>query len=893
MPERDDERPDPDALLAQVAAQEAEAQRARLRIFFGAAPGVGKTYAMLEAAGIAARDGLKVVVGVAETHGRSETAALLADLEILPRRAVDYRGVRLEELDLEAALARKPAVLLVDELAHTNAPGSRHAKRWQDVLDLLHAGIEVWTTLNVQHVESLGDVVQQITGVKVRETVPDAVLERADEIVLVDLPPDQLLERLAEGKVYIAGQAVRAAKHFFQRGNLLALRELALRRTAERVDADVLRYRREHGIEAPWPTRERIAVCVGPSPASERLIRATKRMAESLHAEWTAAHVEVIGAAPLGERDSERLEAHMRLAESLGGEVVRVRSNNVAEALLEYARAHNVTQIVAGKPTHSRWRDRIRGSLLDSLIRGSGAIEIHVIAPIEAEKAPPAAPGPRTHLPPAAYAWALAPIAIVTAIGIIAYRLLALEDITVMYMLAIMIASLLGRGPSLLAATSAVAAFDVFFVPPRWTFTVSDTRYVLTFTVMFAAGAVISTLVTRLRRQEHEAIGREHRTAALLAFTRDVANAATVEDVAAEVARHLEDTLDVAATVLVPDAAEGLVSVAGLLPLAEKEITVARWSFDHRAVAGHGTDTLAAARVLCVPMVVGEACVGALAIQRRRGTPLRLDVDQRHLIDALARQAASAIARVQLGEEAKQAALRARTEELRSSLLSSVSHDLRTPLAVITGSATTLRDMGVQLSPKQQAELLSSIITDAQRLERVLQNLLQLTRVETGLTPTREWMPAEEVIGAALTRLEDSLRDQPVELEVPSDVLVRVDPLLFEQALLNLIENALKHAAPPFRLAAKRVDGAVHIEVADRGPGLPPGDSSRLFEKFVRASAAPGAGIGLAVVRAIVEAHGGRVDALSREGGGALFRIVLPTPAPPASLVGSQEHPAA
>ena len=847
---------------------------ARLKIFFGAASGVGKTFAVLETARAARRDGLDVLVGTVETHGRAETEQLLHGLPVLPgQRLADRAG----ELDLEAALARKPAVIVVDELAHRNAPGCRHAQRWQDVIDLLDAGIDVWTTLNVQHVESLRDVVQQITGVTVRDTVPDAVLDRADELVLVDLPPEQLLERLAGDKPDVTDPAARGAHDLLQRGHLLALRELALRRTAERVDADVLRYRREQGIEATWPTRERIVVCVGPSPGSERLIRATKRIAERLHAPWTAAHVDVSGAAPMSERDRERLEAHLRLAEALDGEVVRLRGRRVPDALLDYARAHNVTRIVAGKPTHARWRDRLRGSLLDALIRGSGAIEVHVIAPLPADPPRPASPGRRERVPPIMHAWALLPIAAVTAIGLAAYDYLALEDITVLYLLAIMVASLLGRGPSLVAATVAVALFDLCFVPPRGTFVVANPRYLLTFVVMFAAGAVISALVTRLRQQEREAIEREQRTGTLLAFTRDVATASHEEDVGAVVARHLEATLDVAATVLIPDAAGGLVSVAGLMPLADQELAVARWTFEHRQVAGHGTDTLTAARVAYFPMLAGEACVGVIAIQRRPRAPLRLGVDHRHLIDALGRQAATAIARVQLAEQAKQAALHARTEELRSSLLSAVSHDLRTPLAVITGSATSLRDDADHLTPAARRELLSSIIADAQRLARVLSNLLQLTRVETGLQPAREWLPAEEVIGSALTRLEDALRDHAVELEVASEVLLQVDPVLFEQALLNLIENALKHGAPPLRITARRTGDDVHVEVADRGTGLPPGDPGRLFEKFVRASTAPGVGLGLAVVRAIVEAHGGRVVAEPRDGGGAVFRIVLPT----------------
>ncbi|MCW5805342.1 MAG: sensor histidine kinase KdpD [Deltaproteobacteria bacterium] len=902
----DDGRPDPDALLARVVAEERRATRARLKIYFGASPGVGKTFTMLEAAQRAKLDGVDVAVGVAETHGRAETAALLEGLTVIPRRSVEHRGVALEELDLEAALARHPELILVDELAHTNAPGSRHVKRWQDVLDLLDAGIDVWTTLNVQHVESLGDVIQQITGVAVRETVPDVVLERADELELVDLPPEELLERLAEGKVYVPEQIARATQNFFQRGNLLALRELALRRTAERVDADVLAYRREHGIDETWPTRDRILVCVGAGPGSERLIRATKRMAEGLRAPWSAAHVEVVGAPPLPARDRERLEAHLRLVEALGGQVVRLAGRTVASALLDHARTHNVTRLVAGKPTHARWRDLLRGGLVDKLIRGSGPIEVHVIAPLDEESPPPRTPA-RTRDPAAArgYASAAVIIAAVTAIGLLGYGHVEIADITMLYLIGISLASLAGRGPSVLAASLAVVAFDFCFVPPRFTFGVTDVGHLLTFGVMFGAGLAISTLTTRLRRQERDAIDREGRTATLLAFTREVATASTITDVAATTARDLEGALDVAAAVLVPDREEGLVPAAGLAPLAVQEAAVARWAFDHRTVAGHGTDTLPGARALCVPLVAGDSAVGVLAIQRRAGTPVRLGVDQRHLLDSIARQTALALARVMYAEQAREAErrarneeLRARSEELRSSLLSAVSHDLRTPLAVITGAATTLRDDAGRLAPAARADLLDTIVDDARRLERVLANLLQLTRVETGLEPARAWVPAEEVVGAALTRLEDELGDRDVELAIPGDLVLWIDPVLFEQVLINLLENALKHASPSigplgssadgssgpspaFAIRAQRVGDRAILEVADRGPGLP-ADAGALFEKFARASAAPGVGLGLAVVRAIVEAHGGTITAANRtDGPGAVFAIDLPAPQPP------------
>jgi two-component system sensor histidine kinase KdpD len=530
--------------------------------------------------------------------------------------------------------------------------------------------------------------------------------------------------------------------------------------------------------------------------------------------------------------------------------------------------------------------------LLDELIRGSGPIEVHVIAPIDSETSPAPAQldGQRDRATVASYVGAGLAIAMVTAVCLVAFDYISLADITMLYLIAIMLAALLGRGPSLLAASLAVAAFDFCFVPPRYTFAVSDIGHILTFAVMFASGIAISTLTLRIRRQERDAIEREQRTAALLAFTREVASATTVADVAAVTARHVEDALDVAAAVLVPDPDEGLVAAAGLAPLAAQEIVVARWAFEHRTIAGHGTDTLPAARALCVPLVDGKLALGVLAIQRRPGTPVRLGVEQRHLIDAIARQTAVAVSRVVLGEQAREAALRARTEELRSALLSAVSHDLRTPLAVITGAATTLRDDADRLTVSARAELLASIVDDARRLERVLANLLQLSRVETGFTPAREWVPAEELVGAALTRLEDALGDRKVELDVEPDLLLSIDPVLFEQVLINLIENAIKHGAPPLTVRARRRGEDVRIEVSDRGNGLPP-DSGRLFEKFVRASKAPGVGLGLAVVRAVVEAHGGTVSGENVEGGGARFVIELPAAVPPPNLATRPSSP--
>ena len=880
----DGERPDPDALLARVQAEEAP-PRARLKIFFGAAPGVGKTFAMLESAQRLRAEGVDVVIGVVETHGRSETSALVAGLPVVPRRRVEHRGVTLDELDLDAALARRPAVILIDELAHTNAPGSRHLKRWQDVLELLDAGVEVHATLNVQHVASLTDVVEQITGVKVRETVPDDVLARADELELIDLAPEALLERLADGKVYLPEQAARATAHFFQKGNLLALRELALRRTALQVDADVQAYRRAHGIERPWAARERVLVAVGPAPSSERLIRVGRRAAERLDAPWQVAAVDR-PSRPLSERDRDRLEAHLRLAESLGAEIVRLRGERVAEALLAHARRGGVTRVVVGKPTHGRWRDVLTGGLVDELIRGSGELEIHVVAPIDHD-APPPTPTPRATGPATApWSWAVAAlvVTVVTALGLLAFDHVTRADLAMLYVVAIMIAALGGRGPSLLAATLSVLAYDVCFVPPRFTLAVSDLRHLVTFAVMFAAGLAVSALTTRLRRQERDAVIRERRTAALLGFTRELAVATTAEDLAAVTVRHVEDLLGVAAAVLVPerdDAGAPLLAIAGLMPLAAPEQSVAAWSLAHRQPAGHGTATLPGAAVTAIPLD-DDAARGVLVTAGRRDAP-PFTADERHLLAALARQTGVALGRAQLATTAHAASVRARTEELRSSLLSAVSHDLRTPLAVITGAATSLRDTRDRLAPAVEAELIDTIVDEARRLERVLQNLLNITRVETGLAPTREWVPVSELCGSALTRTADALGARAVELAIPDELLVSVDPVLFEQVLINLIENAIKHGTPPIAIAARRDGADVELVVSDAGAGVDPALAPRLFDKFFQAPGARGGGVGLglAVCRGIVAAHGGTISVQPGPAGGAAFVIRLPTPPPP------------
>jgi two-component system sensor histidine kinase KdpD len=880
------ERPDPDALLRRMQADAQRDQRAKLKIFFGFAPGVGKTFRMLQAARELVAQGVNVLVGVVETHGRKETAALLEGLEILPRRKLDYRGRTLEEFDLDAALARAPGLVLLDELAHTNADGVRHGKRWQDVLDLLDAGIDVFTTVNVQHVESLNDVVAQITQVQVRETIPDSLLERANEIELVDISPEQLLQRLQEGRVYLADQAARAASHFFKRGNLLALRELALRQTAEHVESDVREYREEHGVEATWPTSERVLVSVGPSPGSARLVRAARRMAAGLRAPWVAAYVEAMGRAPLTEPNRARLEANLRLAESLGALVVRLSGVDVAGPLLAYARKHNVTRLVIGKPTHSRWSDRLKGSLLDDVVRASADIDVHVISgdvPAEERNSQPSDPPVAPTWRPLAYLLAAGLVGLTTAAAWGVRALHPVPDLEMLYLLAVMIAAaFLGSGPSIFAAGLSVAAYDFFFVPPHFTLSVTDGRYVLTFGMMFLVSFSLSALTTRLRRQEQEAVAREERAAALYSLSRSLGPLLEPAAAALVVARHAADAFGAASAAVLVNGDDGQLALLGAHPpdiaLGPTELGVTKWAFEHRKLAGLGTDTLPGSKAVCSPLVVGVETLGVLALFPSQARAL--NVDQRSFLEAFCRQAAFAFERVRLSRQARDAALRAKTEELRNALLSAVSHDLRTPLAAITGAATSLRD-DVALSAPSRKDLLESICEEAERLERLVANLLDMTRLEAGgVTPKREWVPLEEIVGAALTRLEAKLNERTVTTTIHEAVpLLSVDPVLMQQLFVNLVENATKYTPPrsPLEIQAQVDDAAVLIEVSDRGAGLGE-DPELVFEKFYRGSHAgvAGVGLGLPICRGIVEAHGGTLTAMNRDGGGTTFRIRLP-----------------
>jgi len=882
-------RPDPDALLRRVQAEEARARRGQLKIFLGASPGVGKTFTMLETARAKRADGLDVVVGIVETHGRAETGRLLEGLEVMPRRTVEYRNTRLEEFDLDAALVRRPALILVDELAHTNAPGSRHAKRWQDIEELLAAGINVYSTLNIQHIESLNDVIAQITGVTVRETVPDSVLESADEVELVDVTPDVLQQRLREGKVYIPEQAERAIDRFFRKGNLIALRELALRRTAERVDAQMRGYMAEHGIQETWATADRLLVCIGPGATAERLVRAASRMAGRLHADWVAVNVETPRVERHSAAEREPVLRALELAEQLGGRVVTLSGQSVAEEILAYARTHNITRILVGKPAARRFRP-FAMSLLTALVRRSGPIDVLAISGEESDESPRVLLAGR---PSAAWEYAVAAgiVLVPTLLGLLVRRIgitVPTIDAAMLYLLAVVVvAARFRQGPAVAAALFGIALFDFFFVPPYYTLSVSDVRYVLTFGVMLVVAMVMSTLTSRIRNGAEAARERERRTAALYALTRDLTTTRSREEVAAAVARSARDTFGGEPAVFLPDS-DGRVQPLGVVnfPVDDREGGTAQWVHDHGQEAGQGTSTLPAAVALYVPLAASGRIQGVLGIRVSEPGRFR-DPAQRRLLEALASQAATTLERVSLAEQSRRTAIEVEAERLRTALLSSLSHDMRTPLGAIEGAASTLLQEGVPADEATRRELAGTILHESQRMTRLIANLLDMIRVETGaLQVHREWQLLGDVVGVALLRLDEQLRNHPIATDFPPTLPpVPVDEVLLEQVFVNLLENAVRYTPPgtPIEIsAAQRDRDEVVVNVADRGPGLPAGEEERVFEKFHRAAGGPGSGLGLAITRAIVTAHGGTIRAALREPRGACISFTLPLAEPPA-----------
>lgn len=731
-----DTRPDPDRLLARLQDEEQRQERGRLKIFLGYAAGVGKTYAMLEAAHQRRHEGVDVVVGYIETHARVETEGLLAGLEILPRRQIIYRDVPLTELDIDGILQRAPQLVLVDELAHTNAPTSRHPKRYQDVEELLDAGIDVYTTLNVQHLESLNNVIEQITGVVVRETIPDSIIDIASEIELIDLPPDELLRRLQDGKVYVPDQAARAIQKFFRKGNLTALRELSMRRAAERVDDQMRAYMQTQAIPGPWPAAERLLVCVSPNPLSERLVRTTRRLADELNAEWQAVYVEIPGHSRLTQEQRDRLSKTLILADELGGRSSTLPGQSVVESVLQYACTHNITKIVVGKPLRPRWKELLSGSVVDQLVRSSGEIDVYIVSSPAVASPEKSAPLMLPHRPWLRYLYSLFIFLLALGISALLQPYISPTNLVMVFLLSVVVtAAYLGRGPSILVSLLGVLAFDFFFIPPFLTMAVSDTEYILTFIGLFGVGLVISQLTARARDQAEVAKRREAETAILYALSRDLSTAEGLEEVVLAVTRSVSQSFSREVVIFLPEI-EGVARLKtyshnqNFIP-DSNEMAVAVWAFQHGLQAGRGTDTLSAADARYIPLLTSKGVVGVLGIRPKDPT-IHLTPDQRRLLETFASQAAVAIERARLADQARFAQLLQATERLQTALLNSISHDLRTPLVSVTGALSSLAEGGPAMDAEIRQSLVETALEEADRMNRLVGNLLNMTRLESG-----------------------------------------------------------------------------------------------------------------------------------------------------------------
>jgi len=888
-----DRRPTPEALL-EVAKRE-DSGAGRFKIFVGAAPGVGKTFEMLQTAQARRKDGYDIIVGVVETHGRKETEALLAGLEVIPRKRSEYKGQWIEEMDLEAIIARKPQIVLVDELAHTNAPGSRHPKRYQDVLDLLGQGINVYSAVNIQHIESLNDVVAQITHVRVRETVPDSVFNRADDVKLVDITPEDLIQRLHEGKIYIPQQAERALEHFFSPANLTALRELALRRTAERVDEQLLSQMQQHAIAGPWAAGERVLVCVSEDPRAAGLVRYAKRIADRLHAPWMALYIETPRNMQLSEQQRDKIAETLRLAESLGGEALTVQGGlkRIAEEVIGYCQANNVTQIIIGKSTRPRWFELVNGSVVHELVRRSGNISVHVIAGDESGSDPPSTGRSAADIAfpveMTPYLVSLAVVAGSLAIGKLIEPTLGLESVDLVFLAGIVgIAARFGLWPSVGASIVASLCYNFFFIPPIHTFTIADPRNVWAFVFFAVVAVVVSNVAAAARVQAIRAINRARTTESLYAFSRKLAGVGTLDEVLWAAAYQAAQMLSVRVVLLLPEGGT-IVVKSGYPPedrLDSADLAAAKWSWENNHPAGRGSDTLPGAKRLFLPMRTSRGGIGVVGIDSDKTGPL-LRPEDRRLLDALIDQTAVAIERVHLVDDMDRAQRSIEAERLRSALLTSLSHDLKTPLAAVIGTAVTLRDMDDKLKRSEKAELLTTIVEEGDRLNRFIANLLDMTRLESGAVALRPSLQdVGEIVGGALRRAGKMLEHHNVELGLEPDLpLIQADPVLFEQVLFNLLDNAAKYAPPDttIGITGRRDGDEVVLQVLDEGEGIPANDVENIFDKFYRVNKGDrvraGTGLGLAISRGFVEAMQGKITAANRaDRPGAVFTIRLPVP---------------
>lgn len=883
-----DARPSPDALLEQAERE----NRGRLKIFLGAAPGVGKTYEMLMSGRAKLAEGVDVVIGVVETHGRKETEALVSGFDVIPRVKIDYKGRPLEEMDLDAILLRRPQLVLVDELAHTNAAGSRHPKRYLDVEELLSRGIDVYTTMNVQHVESLNDVVAQITRIRVRETVPDSIVDRADDIEVIDITPDDLLKRLHDGKVYVPTTARRAVENYFSPGNLTALRELALRRTAQRVDDQLLSHMQSHAIAGPWAAGERVLVCVDEHARGPSLVRYARRLADRLRGPFVALNIETARTAGVSDAGKDRLAASLRLAEQLGGEAVVLPGQHIATEIVRYAAANNVTHIVIGKPQKPQWREWLQGSVSHDLIRHAGDISVHVIAGT-AETASPASRGLTLGQPSrfdiVPYALAMLYVGIALGVGLLFDRVLDIGNIGLVFLMAVLASALTaGLWPALFASVVGSLVFNFFLIPPFYTFTIADPESVVALALFFAVAVIASNLTARVQRQSLAARQRARTTEDLYLFSKKLAGTGTLDDVLWATAYQIASMLKVRVVLLLPE--NGTIAVkAGYPPddtFDEADVAAARWAWENDRAAGRGADTLPGAKRLYLPLKTGRTPVGVVGLDSDKPGPL-LTPDQRRLLDALTDQAAVAIERIQLVDDVERAKLAAEADRLRSALLTSISHDLKTPLAAILGAAGMLREPPEGLAKDDEAELLGTVVDESERLNRFIANLLDMTRIESGaIAPNSALNFVGDIVGTAMQRSQKIAAGHTLVADLPAELpMINVDPVLFEQVLFNLIDNAAKYAPEGTAIALKGwADGSsVLLQVMDEGPGIPADDLERVFDSFYRVrkgdQVRAGTGLGLSICRGFVEAMGGTITAANRQDRpGAVFTIRMPVP---------------
>lgn len=870
-----DGRPDPDALLQRIQEEESRAQRGKLTVFLGAAAGVGKTFGMLDAARDRLREQVNVMIGWIETHGRVETERMAEGLPRIAPARLQYRGRTLEEMDVDAILAERPEIVLVDELAHTNVPGSRHVRRFQDVEELLAAGISVYTTLNIQHIESVNDIVSQITGVIVRETVPDSFVEQADNIRLIDIPPEDLIKRFKEGKVYVPSQAEQALKKFFRPGNINALRELALRFTASNVDQDMTDYMRSHGIAGPWPAAGRVMVGVSASPFSAQLIRAAKRLADGLHTDFLAVHVETDRQRfPNNSADKERLDRNMRLAEDLGAQTFTVVGTDLAQEILDVARSHNVTSLIVGKPLHSRLWELLHGSVVDKLIREGEGISVYVLhGEIEKENKPSVrtAPSVSHHASWYHFIAGFFMTAAITSVSWVLQTQLELVNIALLYLMPVLLTAVWwGRWPSYFTAVVGVLQFDFLFVPPILDFSVYDMRYIWSFVIFLIVSFLIGGRTELLRQEARMARQREKGVRALYDFSRKTAAIGSSKEIAQELAHYSGETIGRRTVVLLQNEEERLVEQGAYAPdkqsagvLPETEYAVAVWTYEHGQAAGALTETLPGADYLFVPLVSGGNTGGVLGVFIG---DKRIAAEERRLIDAWAGLSAIAIARITLAKTAKQAELLAESEKVRTILLNSISHELRTPLSGIIGVTSTLLDQNVEYEREIQRDLLETVQESAHRMDRVVKNLLEAARLESGILALKvDWCDLEDVVGAALRQLGENVQNYQFHIDVPSGLpFLKADCVLLEQVVVNLFDNAMKYSPrnSVIDFFAVQENGNIKVTVRDSGRGIAPEELERVFHKFYRAKQTaniPGTGLGLSICKSIIEAHGGKI----------------------------------